>query len=274
MPELPEVETTRLGIKDCLENQVLAKMIVRQPKLRWPINVADSSHVEGLQLKAVKRRGKYIDLDFGVWHIYIHLGMSGCLTLLEDFHLNQPAPSKHCHVDWVFNNNFALRLNDPRRFGAVFITKDGERHVRLKDLGPEPFSDNFNADYFHSYCEGRKRNIKNVLMDSKVVVGVGNIYANEVLFNSGILPSRLAGSISLSEAQNIVDEVRKVLKNAIAQGGTTLKDFHGADGKPGYFSQKLNVYGREGKPCVQCQQPLQGVKISGRQTVFCNFCQH
>lgn len=268
MPELPEVETTRRGIDPHIHNQTIAFIKVRQPRLRWdvPTQVQDAV---GLPVTEVSRRGKYLLLHTDAGAVLIHLGMSGSLRYLT---VALP-PAKHDHVDIGFASGGVLRLTDPRRFGAVLWQAQGGVHPLLQTLGPEPLSDAFNVEHLVKACHNRRVAIKALIMDSHVVVGVGNIYANEALFRAGIDPRRAAGRIAASRLETLVSDIKTVLAAAIEQGGTTLKDFVDSDGKPGYFKQALAVYGRAGEPCVQCLTPLKEVRLGQRSTVFCSLCQ-
>lgn len=269
MPELPEVETTRRGIYPHIEGQTIRTLVVREPRLRWPVPAKLPDLVAGARILSVARRGKYLLLGMAQGSILIHLGMSGSLRILAA----DTPPAKHDHVDLVLENGRLLRLTDPRRFGAVLWQPAGEEHPLLASLGPEPLSEAFNGDYLHQHTKGRRSAIKSVLMNSHVVVGVGNIYANEALFMAGIDPRRAAGRISRQRLDGLVEAVKTVLKAAIEQGGTTLRDFVGGDGKPGYFAQQLHVYGRAGQPCPQCHRVLKEVRLNQRSTVFCPHCQ-
>ncbi len=269
MPELPEVEVSRMGISPHIENQQLERVIVRQRQLRWP--VPD----EVLQLQqhlvtSVTRRAKYLLINLPHGSIILHLGMSGHLKVVPSV----LAAGKHDHVDFVFGSGQVLRLNDTRRFGAVLWQPAGTVHDALSHLGPEPLSEDFTAIQLAAACAKRSAAIKLVLMDNKVVVGVGNIYANEALFKSGILPTRPAKSLSVAECEALTEEVKLTLADAIRQGGTTLRDFSQADGKPGYFAQKLLVYGRGGLPCLTCGTTLSEIRLGQRSTVYCEHCQH
>ncbi|BBB25412.1 bifunctional DNA-formamidopyrimidine glycosylase/DNA-(apurinic or apyrimidinic site) lyase [Amphritea japonica] len=270
MPELPEVETTRRGIEPHLEGRLIKDLIVRQPKLRWPVPEALKGLVLGNRISSVSRRGKYLLLNLPNGAVMVHLGMSGSLYLVP---ADQPA-GYHDHIDLILNSGMALRLTDPRRFGSVLWQPLGEAHELLSRLGPEPLSDDFTVDYLRQCCSGRKQAIKQFIMNSQVVVGVGNIYANEALFKAGIHPKRAAGNISLLRLSRLVDEIRTVLAKAIEQGGTTLKDFVGGDGQPGYFKQQLNVYGRGGESCHVCKSTLKEIRLGQRSTVYCPECQH
>lgn len=269
MPELPEVETTRRGIEPHLVGRSVTSLDVRQPKLRWPVPDHLSQLLPGRAVQSVERRGKYLLIRFDCGELLVHLGMSGSLRVVD----KTKSPGKHDHVDLTLNDGKCLRLTDPRRFGAVLWQAEGELHELLAHLGPEPLSDQFDADYLIERAKGRKTAIKTFIMDSKVVVGVGNIYANEALFAAGIHPKRAAGQISRVRMERLVDEIKRVLAAAIMQGGTTLKDFVGSDGKPGYFKQELNVYGRRGEPCVTCERPLKEIRLGQRSTVYCSHCQ-
>ena len=270
MPELPEVETTRQGITPHILKQKIQSVIIRQPKLRWPIPEDLPLLLANTVLHEIKRRAKYLLFDFSSGYMLIHLGMSGSLRIVD---ANRNA-EKHDHIDFVFQNKRTLRLTDPRRFGAVlWLGKSPYLHSLLSKLGPEPFSDHFNGSYLHNLSRTRKLTVKQFIMDQRVVTGIGNIYANESLYLSGIRPSLAAGKISCKRYQNLSEQIKIILKQAIEQGGTTLRDFVGSDGKPGYFSQQLNVYGRSGLACPKCLQALKEIKIGNRSTVFCQNCQ-
>lgn len=270
MPELPEVETTCRGIAPHIEGQIIKQVIVRQPKLRWPVPETLSQDLTGLCIQSVSRRAKYLLFSTASGTVLLHLGMSGNLRIMS---LEQAA-GKHDHVDFVFTDGTVLRLNDPRRFGAVlWTTKPAAEHQLLKDLGPEPLLSDFSGELLYSLSRNRKTAVKSFIMDSHIVVGVGNIYANEALFMAGILPTRQAGKVSLARYQKLAECIRMVLQQAILQGGTTLRDFVNETGKPGYFQQRLRVYGRAGLPCVSCNQPLTEIRIANRSTVFCPNCQ-
>jgi len=275
MPELPEVETTRKGVSPYCLNQAVKEVDVRQPSLRWPIPDNLAEKLCGQTIRTVSRRGKYLLFGFDRGTLLIHLGMSGSLRIL----LQNEAVKKHDHVDIIMQSGHILRYHDPRRFGAILWTEEPvAAHKLIAHLGPEPLSDDFNPDYLARRCAKRKTAIKNLIMDSKVVVGVGNIYANEVLFLSGIHPQQAAGKLSTVQLSKLTENIRLVLERSIEQGGTTLKDFVGGDGKPGYFAQQLNVYGRAGSECVQCHSLLrhtllQEIRQNNRSSVFCPSCQ-
>ncbi|CBL44110.1 Formamidopyrimidine-DNA glycolase [gamma proteobacterium HdN1] len=269
MPELPEVETTRRGILPHIQGLRVQQVIVRQPKLRWPVS-PELVQLAGEPLRDIARRGKYLLFSFDRGIVLAHLGMSGSLRILES---EKPADA-HDHLDWVFENGITLRYHDPRRFGA-WLWWDGEStgHPLLESLGPEPLEPDFTAQYLYRTSRGRKVPVKSFVMNSHVVVGVGNIYANEALFSAGISPLRAAGRISLERYQRLVESIRKILEDSIRQGGTTLRDFVGGDGKPGYFQQTLQVYGRAGAPCLKCGESLCEIRLGQRTTVFCKVCQ-
>jgi len=268
MPELPEVETTKRGIEPWLKDQIISKIIVRQPKLRWP--VSDEIHsLEGEKVVSLSRRAKYILVETAKGTAIWHLGMSGSLRLVEA----SEDPGGHDHIDWQLSNGKVLRYHDPRRFGALLWVAPGADSEHLTHLGPEPLSDAFDAAYLFQRSRGKSQAIKTFIMDGKVVVGVGNIYANESLFKAGIRPQTAAGKISKQRYERLVSEIKTVLAAAIEQGGTTLRDFVGGDGKPGYFAQQLFVYGRGGQPCKFCNTTLKEIRQGQRATVYCPSCQ-
>ncbi|MBB3169895.1 bifunctional DNA-formamidopyrimidine glycosylase/DNA-(apurinic or apyrimidinic site) lyase [Simiduia aestuariiviva] len=270
MPELPEVETSRRGIAPHIEGRRVSALVVRNGRLRWPVPADLPASVEGLKVKSVARRGKYLLLAFSRGHLIIHLGMSGSLRMVAP---DEPA-GYHDHIDLCFGRSLALRYTDPRRFGCwLWTEEDVSAHKLLADLGPEPLSSDFDAHYLFTRSRGRKQNLKNFIMDSHLVVGVGNIYANEALFLAGLRPRAAAGSLTRAKAERLVVQIKAVLSAAIEQGGTTLKDFVGGDGKPGYFKQQLFVYGRGGEPCRICHTPLKEVRVNNRATVYCAECQ-
>ncbi|NRB37837.1 MAG: bifunctional DNA-formamidopyrimidine glycosylase/DNA-(apurinic or apyrimidinic site) lyase [Pseudomonadales bacterium] len=270
MPELPEVETSCRGIKPHIEGATLQKVTVRNAKLRWPVPVAELTALEGRTLNAVQRRGKYLKLIFDSGYILLHLGMSGNVRIVQQDEVIQ----KHDHIDFSFTNGNILRLNDPRRFGCCLYQADNSvEHDLLKVLGPEPLADVFNAELLYQCSRGKKQAVKTFIMDGHVVVGVGNIYAAESLFRAGINPKRAAGNISKARYIILVQVIKAVLAEAIAQGGTTLKDFVGGDGKPGYFKQELQVYGRAGEPCTICSQNIKKINQGQRSTFYCSHCQ-
>lgn len=268
MPELPEVEVSRMGISPHLVGETIKTMTFRTPKLRWDIPL-DLKQLEGEKILAISRRAKYLIIETKVGSAIVHLGMSGSLRVLDaDF----PA-AKHDHVDLKLTNGKVLRYNDPRRFGAWLWSAPDEVHPVLLGSGPEPLTDDFNADYIAEKAEKRKVAVKQFIMDNKVVVGVGNIYANEALFASRISPLRPASKVTKQEWLLLTKEIKQVLATAIKQGGTTLKDFAQADGKPGYFAQELQVYGKAKEECPNCEAVIQELKIGQRNTFFCEQCQ-
>ncbi|OUR64576.1 DNA-formamidopyrimidine glycosylase [Methylophaga sp. 42_25_T18] len=270
MPELPEVETTRRGISPYLEGQTITKVIVRNHSLRWPIPATLTEILAQQQVNKITRRAKYLLFHCDSGTLLIHLGMSGSLRILD----KPEDVAKHDHVDINFDNGYLLRYTDPRRFGAILWTeKNITEHKLLNHLGPEPLSDSFTTDYLMGKAKGRKSSIKTFIMNGKIVVGVGNIYANEALFLAGIHPKKLAGELSKTEGKQLVNSIKQVLEKAIIAGGTTLKDFRKSDGKPGYFSQQLNVYGRNDQACYHCGSNIQLFKESQRATFFCPLCQ-
>ena len=276
MPELPEVETTRRGIAPHTQGKVVAAITVRNSRLRWPVDSELPRWLVGQYLLTVGRRGKYLLLHFKAGTLLVHLGMSGSLRMVA---ANAPIGT-HDHIDVVFRDDansdaVVLRYNDPRRFGA-FVWHKGEgveRHSLLAELGPEPLDEVFTGDYFYVATRQRKQPLKSLIMNAKVVVGVGNIYANEALFAAGLHPLKAAEKLTKPKAQRLVVEIKRILQHAITRGGTTLRDFVGGDGKPGYFAQELAVYGRGGEPCKQCAKPLTEKRLQNRTTVFCTACQ-
>ena len=270
MPELPEVETTCRGIAPHIQDQIVKDIIIRQKQLRWPITPGLKKGITGQSIKEIWRRGKYILLQTATGTAIIHLGMSGSLRIVDQ----TIAVRKHDHVDFIFANGKVLRLHDPRRFGALlWTTADPMDHELLCDLGPEPLTTDFSAPYLHALSRRRKASIKTFIMNSHVVVGVGNIYASESLFLAGIHPSRRADKISLARYELLVSAIKKVLAASIKQGGTTLRDFVNESGQPGYFQQTLNVYGRDGEACKQCGKPIIQIRTLQRSTFYCRHCQ-
>ena len=270
MPELPEVETTCKGISPHIEKNIITKVIVRNRSLRWPIPIGLNKKLSNQKIISVTRRAKYILINTNIGSLIIHLGMSGSLRILS----GDEAVEKHDHFELQFKDGIALRLRDPRRFGCVLWEKhDPLKHKLLVNLGPEPLDKEFNADLLFEKSRKRKTTIKQFIMDAKIVVGVGNIYASESLFLSGINPKRLAGKITKQNALDLTAAIKKILKQAIKQGGTTLKDFTSSDGKPGYFQQKLKVYGRKDESCVKCKKPIKQIILGQRSTFYCSNCQ-
>ena len=271
MPELPEVETTCRGIAAHILNKTIVAVILRHSQLRYPLS-EDLLLLKGQCFASVTRRGKYLMFETKQQDsVLMHLGMSGSLRLVT----NQTMPQKHDHVDIVFSDHSVLRYRDPRRFGLWLWlgAMNALTHPLLAKLGPEPLSGAFDSAYLYSQTRGKKIAIKKWLMNSHSVVGVGNIYANEALFLAKIHPTRLSDSLLSVEARRLVKQIKQVLSQAIAVGGTTLKDFSGSDGKPGYFALDLQVYGRGGLACYRCRQLLQEIRLDNRSTVFCAQCQ-
>ncbi len=268
MPELPEVETTRRGLSPHVVQRRIERIEVSQPKLRWPVpdNV---QHIKGSTIHTLERRAKYLLMGTDQGYLIWHLGMSGSMRIMPA----TAAGARHEHIRILLDDGNSIRYRDPRRFGALlFSESEPLKHPLLNDLGPEPLSTEFNVDYLQRQCQGRSIAIKNLIMNSHVVVGVGNIYACESLFASGINPKTRASRISRQRLQRLVDAIKMVLQQAIDHGGTTLQDFTQADGKPGYFRHELNVYGRQG-PCPVCGQDLKRISLGQRSTFYCSHCQ-
>lgn len=271
MPELPEVETARRGIEPHVTARCIAAVAVRDRRLRWPVERGLEKKLTGQTVQAVTRRAKYLFLEFPDAALMIHLGMSGSLKIVNQ---TQQAQT-HDHIDIVLDNGSVLRYRDPRRFGSVhWVAGERTEHPLLARLGPEPLSDDFNGQRLFEMSRSRKLAVKNFIMDSSIVVGVGNIYACEALFSAGIRPSRSAGRISAARYMILAEAIKTILERAIVAGGTTLRDFVKADGEPGYFTQKLDVYGREGEPCVRCKgATIRRQVIGQRGTFYCIRCQ-
>lgn len=270
MPELPEVETIRRGIAPHVTGRAIERVVVRDRRLRWPIPKDFERNLAGRKIVDVGRRGKYLLLDLGGDRVILHMGMTGRLSLHEP---GRPV-RKHDHLDLELSGNLMLRFNDARRFGAALWWPGSQKdHVLLKDMGPEPFDPAFDADYLFKLSRGRSAPVKNFLMDGRVVVGVGNIYAVESLFRAGIRPMRPAGRVSRVEYEKLVSAVRAVLEDAIAAGGTTFRDFKNSEGEPGYFVQKLFVYDRGGEPCRNCKTAIKRLVIGQRSSFYCSRCQ-
>ena len=270
MPELPEVETTLQGIAPFIKNQKITNIVVRNSSLRWPVPVEELQMLIGEVVNHIERIAKYILIHTNKGCVLLHLGMSGSLRALST---NQP-PTKHDHIDLVFSNDRVIRLNDPRRFGCCLLLQEPiKQHKLLASLGPEPLSDDFNGDHLFDLSRGRSLSVKNFIMDGKIVVGVGNIYASESLFMAGIRPTAAVKRISRARYQKLASAIKTVLAKAINAGGTTLNDFTQADGKPGYFAQELQVYGRKNEPCNQCGEIIKSQVIGQRNTFYCSTCQ-
>jgi formamidopyrimidine-DNA glycosylase len=270
LPELPEVETTRRGLSPHARNRRITTVEIYEPRLRWPVAADLPGRVAGRRIVRVGRRAKYLLLRLTDGTLLVHLGMSGNLRAV-------PADTprlRHDHFDLVLDSGLALRFNDPRRFGSLLYTSGELReHPLLAGLAPEPLGAGFNSDYLWRITRGRRVAIKQLLMNSRLVVGVGNIYASEALFRARIRPRRRASSLTRAEVARLVRGVRAVLRQAIRAGGTTLRDYLGADGAPGYFRQRLYVYERRGKPCRRCGTPVRGISQGQRSTYYCPRCQ-
>jgi len=280
MPELPEVETTRRGLAPHVEGRRVKAVTLRRADLRWPIPDEITRQLPGQRINAVRRRAKYLLFDTAAGSALLHLGMSGSLRVL-------PASTplrEHDHVDIVLHGGArvgdgdgaaarVLRFNDPRRFGCLLWQAPGETHPLLRGLGPEPLSEDFDGDYLFARSRGRRAPVKAFLMDQRVVVGVGNIYAAEALFGAGVSPLREAGRVSRERYRLLAEEIKRVLLHAITRGGTTLRDFLAPDGAPGYFEHELSAYGRGGEPCPRCGRPLKQAWLAQRATVWCGHCQ-
>lgn len=301
MPELPEVETTRRGLAPHLEGRRIVGVTLRRPDLRWPIPREIEALLPSRKITAIRRRAKYLLMDTDAGSALWHLGMSGSMRVLP---VETPVQA-HDHVDLLIGDDEGslraptpalprvrgreqsgrervkdasqgmrvLRFNDPRRFGCLLWQAPGETHELLRDLGPEPLSDDFSGELLFERSRGRKAPVKAFLMDQKIVVGVGNIYAAEALFAAGVSPLRAAGKVSRERYEAIATEIRRILAYAIRRGGTTLRDFLSPDGAPGYFEQELSAYGRGGEPCPRCGRPLKQAMLAQRATVWCGHCQ-
>lgn len=269
MPELPEVETTRTGLVRLIVNQVVKNAEIFHPSLRWEIPKHLPKTLKNQSIISIERQAKYLLIHIDSGALIIHLGMSGSLSVVSQDEPRQ----KHEHFVLNFCNGQSLRLNDPRRFGAVLWQDSDTIHPLLQKLGVEPLTDEFSADYLFNACKGKKRNIKALIMDGKIVVGVGNIYALESLFKAKISPLTPVNTLKKSQISTLVGIIKTILSQAIKQGGTTLKDFSNVDKKAGYFSQQLSVYGRAGKPCLVCSGIISCVKQNNRSSFFCPICQ-
>jgi len=269
MPELPEVETTLRGIEKSLLDTKIENLIVRDARLRWPVPEDLGERIIGRRVVSLQRRAKYILIDFEHGSLIWHLGMSGSMRIVD----SATELRKHDHIDLLLGSDVVLRYNDPRRFGCLLWAEDVLIHPLLVSLGPEPLDERFDGAYLYNRARGRKVSIKSFIMDQKIVVGVGNIYASEALFLAGIRPTRKAANISLARYETLAEQIKQVLQRAIAQGGTTLRDFSQADGRPGYFEQQLHVYGREKQPCTQCGKAISNKVIGQRASYYCPACQ-
>jgi len=268
MPELPEVETTKRGLEPLIVKQTISKVILHRDNLRWEIPKHLPKTLKGQTVNSINRRGKYLLVEFDAGTLIMHLGMSGTIKVVDK---EEPC-QKHDHFEVVFKNGKAMRLNDPRRFGAVLFSEDG-KHKLLDSLGVEPLESEFDKNYLFNKSRKKQQNIKAFIMDSKVVVGVGNIYACESLFKSGIDPQAKALSVSGEKYKILTTNIKQTLKDSIKAGGTTLQDFAQVDGSPGYFAQTLLVYGREGENCNSCGGKISRIVQNQRSTFYCKNCQ-
>ena len=269
MPELPEVETTRRGLLPNLSGRSFQKAIIRNPSLRWPVPMRLASRLKGQLVRTIERRGKYLLFRCNSGTLMIHLGMSGSLRIVS----SEEPPIKHDHIDLIFSSGNVLRYHDPRRFGSFHWITNGQEHPLLASLGPEPLSEKFDGNYLFEQSRRRSISVKQFIMDGKIVVGVGNIYASEALFLSGIRPGKASKRISRERYLKLAASIKIVLQSAIKEGGTTLRDFVGASGLPGYFSLKLNVYGRQGRKCNLCQAIIRCKVLGQRASFYCPACQ-
>ena len=269
MPELPEVETTRRGLLPHVVGRSIRDVVVRNPNLRWPVPKDLKRRLRGERVRDIRRRGKYLLFGFPRGHLLVHLGMSGRLTVVPA----STAPRKHDHVDLVLDDGKALRFNDARRFGTVLWVDKPEEHALLRNLGLEPLDESFDGKALAQRAKGRSVAVKQFLMNGNIVTGVGNIYASEALFRAGIHPARPAGRISAARWDRLARSIRTTLESAIDSGGSTLRDFVSAEGRPGYFQHSHAVYGREGKACPTCRAKIRCLRQGQRSTFFCPGCQ-
>lgn len=270
MPELPEVETTRIGIASYVLGECITDVIVREPRLRWPVPKQLKKILTGQTVRKLGRRAKYLLFYTERGCMILHLGMSGSLRIVAE----DVPPEKHDHIDIIFGSGRYLRLRDPRRFGSIhWTTEDPLQHLLLNRLGPEPLSNGLNGEYLFSKSRKRKQAIKTFIMDSRIVVGIGNIYANEALFTAGIHPKRRAGNVSAGRYAKLADSIKDVLHKALDKGGTTLRDFVNSEGKPGYFRHELQVYDRTGEPCPNCKAIIKSERLGQRSIFYCPGCQ-
>lgn len=271
MPELPEVETTLRGVAPWIEGVRVAEVLLRQPMLRWRVPGTLARELPGRHILTTERRAKFLLFRAeGERTVLMHLGMSGSLRVLQTF----TPPGLHDHLDIALATGRVLRFHDPRRFGSAdWIAGDPYQHRLLAGLGPEPLGPDFTPGYLLAACRARRVAIKQLIMNSRIVAGVGNIYASEALFHAGIHPARAAGRISAARLAGLVSAIRTVLQAAIRQGGTTLRDFAWGDGEPGYFRPELAAYGRAGEPCLRCGDTIRAVVQGQRSTYYCPRCQ-
>ena len=269
MPELPEVETSRRGIAPWLEQQQVLKVTIRERRLRWPVPRVIDRKLPGSFIRRLSRRAKYLLFETEAGTLMLHLGMSGSVRIIDP---GEP-PGRHDHFDIEVANGKALRFRDPRRFGSLLWTTDPPGHPLLAGLGPEPLSPDFDGAYLFEKARGRRVAVKSFIMNAAIVVGVGNIYASESLFLARIHPKRRVDRISRARMAALADAIKAVLERAIAAGGTTLRDFYGGDGEPGYFRRQLEVYDRAALPCRACDAPIRQAVIGQRSSYYCVNCQ-
>lgn len=270
MPELPEVETTLRGLAPALVGRTVREVHIYQPKLRWPVPPTLPELLKGQTIRRLRRRAKYLLVEFDHGTLILHLGMSGNLRIVDA----RTPLKKHDHFDLVLDNGNSMRLHDPRRFGAVLWHEgDVAEHPLLASLGPEPLGDDFNEDTLYVATRNKSAAIKLVIMDQRIVVGVGNIYANEALFRAGIQPQLPAGKLSRPRCERLTAEIRATLNAAIAKGGSTLRDYVSSDGSPGYFQQDYWVYGRAGEACRRCGKIIKLLRLGQRASFYCPHCQ-
>lgn len=270
MPELPEVETTRRGLEPYLIGQRIDAVTIRDARLRWPIAEDFAVRLTGQTVRQLRRRAKYLLIDLDRGTAIVHLGMSGALTIV-----GRATPAgKHDHLDIGIGATHVLRLTDPRRFGSVhYVAGNACSHPLLRDLGPEPLADAFDAASLHTGIKGRRASIKESIMNARIVVGVGNIYASEALFRAGIDPRMRAGKLSLRRCAALVAAIKDTLRDALRAGGSSLRDWQHADGSLGYFQQQYFAYGRAGEPCRRCGASIRTLRQGPRATFFCPGCQ-
>ncbi len=290
MPELPEVETVRRGLVPVMEGQVIARADVRRPDLRWPLPDRMAERLTGARVERLRRRSKYILADLSIGEtLIVHLGMSGRILISRPgaamavrevpgaFHHDHPTPAKHDHVVFDMGSGARVTFNDARRFGAMDLVATGaaEGHRLLASLGPEPLGNAFNEDWLIARMQGRRSPVKALLLDQRTVAGLGNIYVCEALHRAGISPTRLAGRVATARVASLVPIIRDVLSEAIAAGGSSLRDYRQTDGELGYFQHTFRVYGREGQPCATpgCAGVVRRVVQSGRSSFYCPACQ-
>jgi formamidopyrimidine-DNA glycosylase len=269
MPELPEVETSRRGIAPHIVGATVSSVIIRERRLRWPVSESVDQGLPGATVTSVGRRAKYLLINTTQGTAIIHLGMSGSVTIVD----NGTPAGVHDHVDIEFDSGRSLRFRDPRRFGSLHWSTNPLEHSLIRDLGPEPLSKDFDGHYLWVQSRGRRVAIKQFIMNAKVVVGVGNIYASESLFIAGIHPKRAAGRIALHRYERLSSAIKDVLERAIKAGGTTLRDFYGSDGEAGYFQQQLEVYDRADEHCRRCDRLITAIVQGQRSTYYCKSCQ-